>query len=152
MVAMSRIPDEIIDAFRVVAPTLEAFARENDLFIDRYRRGKAAWELRFARQQGGESALVVSYRERTGHVLDVSAIWWLDDFASRTRRLRSEKIGVYYRREPAGNLGRQLTEGLRRIDAWTAADLGQPFGPYRDWEKTHTAETFQTERDRLPLR
>ena len=151
MSLMAHIPDEVLEAFRAVAPAVEAFARENDLLIERYRRGKAAWELRFARQHGGEAALVISYRETTGHVLDVTAVWWLDDFASRTRRFHSEKIGVYYRREAVDRLHDQLREGLNRIDAWTIADLGPAYGPYRELE-TQTADTVRAQRDRLPLR
>lgn len=122
-----------MDAFRAVAPALEAVARENDLLIERYRRGKPAWELRFARAVGGEAALTISYRERTGHVLDVIATWWLDDRAGQTRRLRSEKIGVFDRRDPPLVLRNLLERGLTTIDRWTVADLGPPHGPFTDW-------------------
>ncbi len=104
MARLSPIPTQIVDAFRAVAPAIEAFARQHDLLIDRYRRGKPSWELRFARRIGGEAVLTISYRERTGHVLDVSVTWWLDDRATRTRRLRSDKIGVYDRRAPSAVL------------------------------------------------
>lgn len=124
------LPPEIIDAFRAVAPTVEAFAREHQLLIERYRRGKAAWELRFKRRIGGEAALTLSYRERTGHVLDLAAVWWVDDGAQRTRRLRSEKIAVYDRRAPAEQLRSLLEQGLDRIDGWAMPDLGPPHGPY----------------------
>src|SRR2546428_10184221 len=94
-----------------VAPAIEAFAREHDLLIDRYRRGKPAWELRFARRLGGEAVLTVSYRERTGHVLDVSTTWWVDDRPLRTRRLRSPKIGAYDRRCTPAALVQHLRAG-----------------------------------------
>ncbi len=127
---LSPIPTQIVDAFRAVAPAIEAFAREHDLLIERYRRGKPGWELRFARQVGGQALLTISYRERTGHVLDVSATWWLDDPAARTRRLRSEKIGVYDRRAPSTALVQQLEAGLTMVDHWTLSDLGPPRGPF----------------------
>lgn len=113
-----------------MAPAIETFARQNDLLIDRYRRGKPSWELRFARRIGGEAVLTISYRERTGHVLDVSVTWWLDDRAARTRRLRSEKIGVYDRRAPSAALVQQLETGLATVDPWTLSDLGPPRGPF----------------------
>ena len=119
-----------MDAFRAVAPAIEAFAREHDLLIERYRRGKPAWELRFARRLGGEAVLTLSYRERTGHVLDVSTTWWVDDRPTKTRRLRSEKIGVYDRRAPSAALVRQLEAGLRIVDQWGLSDLGPPRGPF----------------------
>jgi hypothetical protein len=127
---LSPIPTQIVDAFRVVAPAVETFAREHDLLIERYRRGKPSWELRFARRLGGEAVLTISYRERTGHVLDVSATWWLDDRAAQTRRLRSEKIGVYDRRAPSSALVQQLETGLTTVDRWTLTDLGPPRGPF----------------------
>ena len=120
-----------MDAFRAVAPAIEDFAREHELLIERYRRGKAAWELRFARHAGGEAVLTISYRERTGHVLDVSVTWWVDDPDQRTRRLRSEKVGVFDRRQPPAALRRQLEAGLTLIDRWTIADLGPPHGPFK---------------------
>jgi hypothetical protein len=128
---LSPIPAEIVDAFRVVAPAIEAFAREHGLLIERYRRGKPAWELRFARRLGGEAVITISYRERTGHVLDVSAIWWLDDPAAQTRRLRSEKVAVYDRRASPAALAQQLKEALAIIDRWTTADLGPARGPFK---------------------
>ncbi len=149
---LSPVPDEIVDAFRAVAPTLEAFARSNDLLIERYRRGKAAWELRCARRQGGEACLTVSYRERTGHLLDVSATWWVDDFASGTRRLVSAKVGAFNRRENPQRLEHLLAAAMNRVDQWALADLGPPHGPFVEWPKQHTADTFTEERDRLPLR
>lgn len=127
------VPPEIIDAFRDVAPTVERFAREHELLIERYRRGKPAWELRFAREAGGEAVITLSYRERTGHVLDLSATWWLDDHATRTRRLRSDKVAVYDRRAGSVVLRDQLEQALRRIDAWTVDDLGPPRGPFPAW-------------------
>jgi len=127
---LSPIPAEIVDAFRAVAPAVEDFAREHGLLIERYRRGKSAWELRFARRVGGEAMLTISYRERTGHVLDVSVTWWVDDLDQRTRRLRSEKVAVFDRREAPDVLRRQLEAGLALIDRWTIEDLGPPHGPF----------------------
>ena len=130
---LTPVPVEIVDAFRAVAPALEDFARQHDLLIERYRRGKPAWELRFARRAGGEAAVTISYRERTGHVLDVSVTWWVDDRQGQTRRLRSEKVGVYDRRAAPSELRRWLSAGLVLIDGWTPADLGPPHGPFKAW-------------------
>jgi hypothetical protein len=139
------VPPEIIDAFRDVAPAVERFAREHELLIERYRRGKPAWELRFARELGGEAVITLSYRERTGHVLDLSATWWLDDHGLRTRRLRSGKVAVYDRRAGPVVLRGQLEEALRQIDAWTIDDLGPPRGPFPAWT-TPTSERTLTRR------
>ncbi len=142
---LSPIPTQIVDAFRAVAPAIEAFAREHDLLIDRYRRAKPAWELRFARRLGGQAVLTVSYRERTGHVLDVMATWWLDDRAAQTRRLRSAKIGVYDRRAAPATLVQQLESALATVDRWTLSDLGPPHGPF-------TAVAGEPAGEGLPLR
>ena len=128
---LSAIPAEIVDAFRLVAPAVEAFAQQQGLLIDRYRRGKPAWELRFARRLGGEAVIAISYRERTGHVLDVSAVWWLDDPALQTRRLHSEKIAVYDRRAAPSALIQQLAAALESVDGWTLDELGPPHGPFK---------------------
>ncbi|TMD66333.1 MAG: hypothetical protein E6I84_05680 [Chloroflexi bacterium] len=128
---LTPIPAEIVEAFRAVAPVVEEFAREHGLLIERYRRGKSAWELRFARRAGGQAVLTISYRERTGHVLDISVTWWVDDPDQRTRRLRSEKVAVFDRRETPAVLRRQLEVGLDLLDRWTTADLGPPHGPFK---------------------
>ena len=128
---LSPIPAEIVDAFRAVAPAVEAFAQEQGLLIERYRRGKPAWELRFARGLGGEAVIAISYRERTGHVLDVSAVWWVDDPATHTRRLRSEKVAVYDRRAAPATLAQHLNAALTIVDRWTLEDLGPPHGPFK---------------------
>lgn len=128
---LSPIPAEIVDAFRAAAPAIEAFAQEQGLLIERYRRGKPAWELRFARRFGGEAVIAISYRERTGHVLDVSAVWWVDDPATQTRRLRSEKVAVYDRRAAPATLTQQLDDALTIVDRWTLDDLGPPHGPFK---------------------
>jgi hypothetical protein len=128
---LSPIPAEIVDAFRAVAPAIEAFAQKQGLLIERYRRGKPAWELRFARRLGGEVVIAIGYRERTGHVLDVSAVWWVDDPATQTRRLRSEKVAVYDRRAAPATLSQQLDDALTIVDRWTLDDLGPPHGPFK---------------------
>jgi hypothetical protein len=128
---LSAIPAEIVDAFRAVAPAIEAFAQEQGLLIERYRRGKPAWELRFARRLGGEAVIAISYRERTGHVLDVSAVWWVDDVATQSRRLRSEKVAVYDRRDVPPALAQHLDQALAIVDGWTLDDLGPPHGPFK---------------------
>jgi hypothetical protein len=119
-----------VDAFRAIAPTVESFAREHQLLIERYRRGKSAWELRFGRRVGGAAAITISYRERTGHVLDISATWWVDDRERRNRRLRSEKVAVYDRRATGQILRQQLGQALAMIDGWSLEDLGEPHGPF----------------------
>ena len=128
---ISPIPAEIVDAFRAVGPAIEAFAGQERLLIERYRRGKPAWELRWARQLGGKAVIAISYRERTGHVLDVSAVWWVDDAATQSQRLRSEKVAVYDRRDAPAALARQLGQALAIVDGWTLDDLGPPHGPFK---------------------
>jgi hypothetical protein len=142
----------VLEAFRAVAPTVEAFARERGLLVERYRQGRSAWELRFARRLGGEAALVLSYREQTGHVLDLSAIWWVDDLAALSRRLRSEKIAVWDRRADVATLRAELEEGLRRIDGWEEADLGPARGPYLSWSLEQADAGREEARRRLPQR
>lgn len=142
----------MLEAFRAVAPTAEAFARERGLLIERYRQGRPAWELRFARRLGGEAALVLSFREQTGHVLDLSAVWWVDDLAARSRRLRSEKVAVWDRRADVALLREELEEGLRRIDGWEEADLGPARGPYLSWGREGTDASREEARRQLPRR
>ncbi len=137
---MRAVMQPIYAAFREMAPAIEAFAHRHQLAVERYRRDAANWTLRFARVTGGEASIVISYRESTGHVFDISAIWWIDDYDARSRRLKSAKIGTYFRREPPDALTRLLDEALARVRGWSEADLGRPLGPYQwkvsrpEWE------------------
>ncbi|TMG17395.1 MAG: hypothetical protein E6H98_07455 [Chloroflexi bacterium] len=63
----------------------------------------------------------------------MSITWWVDDREGRTRRLRSEKVGVYDRRTAPSELRRRLAAGLAAIDRWTPADLGPAHGPFKAW-------------------
>ncbi len=139
----------IYAAFREVAPTIEAFARSRDLPIERYRREAASWTLRFARHLGGEASIVVSYREATGHAFDVAALWWIDDYPARTRRVKSAKVGTYLKRDPRSGLNDMLEAALTHISSWTLDDLGRAIGPYR-WRSSR--EEWEADLALLPRR
>ncbi len=139
----------IYAAFREVAPTIEAFARMHELPIERYRRDAANWTLRFARGVGGEASIVLSYREATGHAFDITALWWIDDYTARTRRLKSAKVGIYLRRDPPETLTGLLESALRVIAGWRVDDLGPPIGPYQ-WKASR--EEWEADLQTLPQR
>jgi hypothetical protein len=127
------LPAEVTEHFLSVAPVIERFASENSLLVERYRKGKPAWELRYARRDGGVGSITLSAREPTWHALDIVAVFWLDDWATRSRRLRSEKVAVYFWRDAPSSLEGQLREALERLDRWSIKDLGGPHGPFKDW-------------------
>jgi hypothetical protein len=141
---------EVRDHFLSIAPAVEHFASEHGLRIDRYRKGKPAWELRYARRDGAVATIVLSAREPTWHALDVVAVFWLDDWATRTRRLRSEKVAVYFWRDSPQRLEEQLQDALGRLDRWSLDDLGRPHGPFKDWP-AHEDDFIRALKD-LPLR
>ena len=126
-------PNQVTEHFSKVGPLIEEFARENGLLIERYRKGKPAWELRYARRDGGVGSITLSAREPTWHALDVVAVFWLDEWATRSRRLRSEKVAVYFWRDSPEALKEQLRQALARLDGWSVEDLGSPHGPFQDW-------------------
>jgi hypothetical protein len=144
---MRAVMQPIYAAFRDIAPAVEAFARTHGLLIERYRRESATWSLRFTRHLGGEAAIVVAYREATGHAFDITALWWIDDYEARTRRLKSSKVGVYLRHDPPAALTALLDQALALIASWGEEALGEPRGPYQ-W-KLSRAE-WEADLKRLP--
>lgn len=92
---------------------------------------------------------MVSYREATAHAFDVAALWWVDDYAARTRRLKSVKIGPYLRRDPRSMLQTMLDDALAQISSWTLNDLGRTIGPYQ-WRSSR--EELEADLARLPRR
>ena len=100
---LSPIPTQIVDAFRAVAPAIEAFAREHDLLIDRYRRGKPSWELRFARRVGGGFGVALGFARRA-----VARLTGLELSApiSGQRAMRPERHGEERRADAQGRTRR----------------------------------------------
>jgi hypothetical protein len=143
---MRAVMQPIYAAFRDIAPAVERFARAHGLPIERYRREAATWSLRFTRL-GGEGAIVVAYREATGHAFDLTALWWIDDYEARTRRLKSAKVGVYLRHDPPETLTALLDQALALIGGWSEDALGQPRGPYQ-WKVSR--EEWEADLKRLP--
>jgi hypothetical protein len=144
------VPAEVTENFEALRPVIERFATDHGLRLDRYRKGKPAWELRYARRQGGVGSITLSAREPSWHAVDVVAVFWLDDWETRSRRLRSEKVGVYFWRDPAETLEAELREALRMLDSWSIDDLGVPHGPFKDWAPDRGE--FMRALDALPIR
>ena len=144
------LPAEVRGHFLSIAPLVERFASDKGLRIDRYQKNKPAWELRYARQDGAIGSITLSAREPSWHALDVVAVFWLDDWPTRSRRLRSEKVGVYFWRDPPEQLLEKLEGALARLDSWSLDDLGKAYGPFKDWPAREG--DFIKARTELPLR
>ena len=146
----SFLPSQVKERFLGVAPVIEQFASDNRLRIERYRNAKPAWELSYARRDGGIGSITLSAREPSWHALDVVAVFWLDDWTARSRRLRSEKVGVYFWRDSPHTLEGKLRDALERLDSWSVNDLGSPHGPFRDWPADESE--FMRRLTELPVR
>jgi hypothetical protein len=137
-------------AFELVAPALRRVAESERLKLHEFFRDDPVWRLNFVRQAGGEAAIDLAWQEERPEEYAVSATWWLDDYDTTMRRSRQEAVGTFTRDRSLADLEALLRDALRRIDAWTEADLDQGSGPHPDWQRYQGRDEFY--RTRLPRR
>lgn len=125
--------------FECIGPLLSRFAAAHDLKIEKYYHGAPTWSLLFRHTSGGVGKIDV---ERTSEEkLRIWSYWWLDDYESGIRFLKTEKAAEM----PASSLGNSLvlTEALRMILGWRKNEL-TAHGGYKDtWQKHFTEEQFR---------
>jgi hypothetical protein len=137
-------------AFEIAAPAIRRVGEAEGLKLSEFHRDDPVWRLSFARAMGGEAVIDVAWMEERPDTYAVTAAWWIDDYDSAVRRMRSEEVGEFRRDQATDELEQLLHEALGRIDSWTESDLDQRSGPYPDWRTYQTREDFY--RVRLPVR
>ena len=73
------------DWFAPLAAAIESFARERNLFIDRYYHDLPSWELRFSHPKGGNASISVT--NAAPDRANIGSVWYVDDYDRFTRSL-----------------------------------------------------------------
>jgi hypothetical protein len=137
--------DELEQFFAPLAPSLTAFGLKHGLKLTRYHRGSFSWDFLFLHPRGGLGQIVVRCHE--GERVQIHSTWWRDDYAARTRYVRSDS-------EPPGEplpevvLG-GVSRALRRILAWD--NLIDAHRGYDGWARTSETEFYALEEAGLRL-
>ena len=125
--------------FAPVAPDIHGFASQHNLLLEKYYHEAPMWSLCLAHPAGGQARIDVA---RAEDGLRIGASWWLDDYDSFTRSIRTkDSIPVAKNSQALTDaLGRLLAEVLAwKRGAWTQVATG-----YRGiWDKAWTKAQFE---------
>lgn len=126
--------------FAPVAHHIDDFASQHNLLLEKYYHEAPMWSLGFAHPAGGQARLDVARTKDDG--LSVGASWWLDDYDSFTRSIRTNESMPVARNGEAlkSELERLLSEVLTwKRGAWTQVATG-----YKGiWDKAWTKTQFE---------
>jgi len=134
--------------FRPLAPTLERFASEHHLLIDRYYHDGPGWDFRFRHPRGGEA--YVEVRRAADGAIKIIKMWWQDDYERATRSAKTEVSDLI----PLGSIDlySTLVSALRDALAWTPDCWDHVHSGYESvWHRTWTKQQFDALLDRLPF-
>ncbi len=133
----------IADYDRFFAPVAEQvtnFAAAHNLLLEKYYHDAPTLSLRFAHPVRGQATIEVSRGE--DDELTVAASWWIDDYDSFTRSIRSQAPAKCDRTQP--HLTRQLEDCLKSVLSWTPGQWTQVATGYKGiWDKTMSKAAFE---------
>jgi len=141
----------VLSAFREIEPLLIAFSQRQNLVLEKHEN-EGFCRLKFARKRGGVAAIVVAVDGAQAQAFRVSALWWIDDYATTMRRLRSAPIAEFRRHAPGMDVLNVLQTALDTISRWKPNDLNRVEGPFPVWREKMTREQFESLTTSLPKR
>jgi hypothetical protein len=133
--------------FTPFAREITDFAARHNLVLEKYYHDAPMWSLGFGHPLGGQARLDAT-RSEVG-VLCLGASWWIDDYDSFTRSIRTKEA------IPVSASGKGLTSDLEQLlndvlgwktGAWTQVATG-----YKGiWDKTWTKAQFEAASNQWP--
>jgi|SRR5581483_2837202 len=133
--------------FAPIAETLETFARQHNLKLERYYHDAPVWQFTFRHPAGGIGKIEVS---RHGEEkIRPSLAWWFDDYDTLQRHT---KIVVENELEMKPELiTRDLEAALRLILSWKFGQWDNTYKGNDVWKRTWTRDEFVKLLDQYPL-
>ena len=132
--------------FAPLADAIEAFAREHNLFVDKYYHDTPGWDLRFSHPRGGNASVCITNLgpDRAG----IGSSWYVDDYDRFTRSIHWRSVRSIEKD------ARLVREGLAaELDAIVAVPFGawnQVAKGYEDAGGAYTREQFLALGPQLP--
>ena len=121
--------------FAPLAAAIAGFAERHNLLLEKYYHEAPMWSLEFAHPAGGQARLDVARRK--DERLSLSATWWVDDYNSFTRSIRTnDALAVAASGEA---LVPELEKLLGEVLAWRPGAWTQVASGYKSiWGKAWT--------------
>ena len=137
--------------FSLIAPTVEKFANEHQLFIEKYYYGGPNWTLVFGRKIGGVAQIYMNYLSDNNFI--IRAMWYVDEVETETRHAKNVEIGTYTFNNDLEKLSTILNKALSLIKSWSLKDLDVHHGDMTQWGRQgKTKEYFEEEiKKRYPI-
>jgi hypothetical protein len=133
--------------FAPIAPAIVEFAKRHNLLLEKYYHEAPMWSLGFAHPAGGQARLDVARRK--DERLSVSATWWVDDYDTFTRSVRTNDAVAVAASEQA--LVAELEKLLGELLVWRPGAWTQVATGYKSiWGKTWTKAEFEKMAERWP--
>ena len=140
-------PSDLDAFFSPIAVGVVDFAEEQGLLLEKYYHDSASWSLCFGHPNGGQAKVELAAVDP--EEVQVSAVWWVDDYKSFTRSLRWG---------PSVRVPRKVTETLLAIERvfaealqWTPGSWTQVADGYRPYWSEFTEEDFRSFANPWPL-
>ncbi|MDH3439068.1 MAG: hypothetical protein OEN48_19090 [Betaproteobacteria bacterium] len=133
--------------FRPMAQHISDFGARHNLLLEKYYHEAPMWSLGFSHPAGGQARLDVARTE--DNALAVSATWWLDDYDSFTRSIRT-KESLRMTLDGAA-LVQELERLLGEVLAWKRGAWTQVATGYKGiWDRVWTKAQFEELADQWP--
>ena len=125
--------------FAPLAPAILGFAERHNLLLEKYYHEAPMWSLEFAHPAGGQARLDVARRK--DERLSLSATWWVDDYDTFTRSIRTKDAVAVAASDQA--LAPELEKLLAEVLAWGPGAWTQVATGYKSiWGKAWTKAEF----------
>ncbi len=140
-------PPDLEAFFEPVAVAVLQFAEAQGLLLEKYYHESATWSLCFGHPKGGQAKVEIA---AVGpEEVQVSAIWWMDDYKSFTRNLRWGRH-LKVPREPIETV-RAVKSLFAEALQWTPGTWNQVADGYRPYWSDFTEQEFYAFANPWPL-
>jgi hypothetical protein len=138
---------ELDQFFAPMASHITDFASRHNLLLEKYYHEAPMWSLGFSHPAGGQARLDITRTK--DNALSLGASWWLDDYDSFTRSIRTKESNSL---ESSGEaLTGALEKLLREVLGWKRGAWTQVATGYKGiWDKVWTKAEFEKLAEQWP--
>jgi len=126
-----------------IGGTIETFAEDHGMYLDKYYHDGQGWSLLFRRRKGGVGKVEVTLMDPEEKKFNITAMWWVDNWEDEARYITRNYITEYLSTEGPVELREKLEAAVAQIGRWNKEDLTAHYG-FKNWRRTwKTPEEFE---------
>lgn len=126
-----------------IGGTIEAFAEDYGMYLDKYYQDGQDWSLLFTRMKGGVGKVQVTLMDVEEKKFNITAMWWVDSWEDKARYSTGTYITEYLSMDGPVELRKKLEAAVVQIGRWNKEDLTAHCG-FKNWHRTwKTPEEFE---------